>query len=72
MLAYLLLLMQLVKQSKPTLIFGVLLAILVSVLVVAQFNNAPVQKETPKTENASFTPMVHKSLTILKKLHSLL
>ncbi len=64
--------MQLVKQSKPTLIFGVLLAILVSVLVVVQFNNAPVQKETPKIENASFTPMVHKSLSILKKLHSLL
>ena len=59
------------KQNKTTLIFGILLAVLVTVLIVVQINNTPLKKESEAIENASITPIVKKGLLMIKRIGSL-
>jgi len=55
-----------VKQTKTTLIFGVLLAIIVLIIVTIEINNATQLIYPIKTESALGIPTVQKSISVLK------
>lgn len=59
------------KQTKTTLILGVLLAIIVVVLIVFEINTLTQPIEPQHTEESVVLPIAKKSLSLLKEIISL-
>jgi len=57
-----------VKQTKTTLIFGILLAIIVIVLVTFEIKSQSGINELDKVENATVLPVGRKTISILKEI----
>ena len=56
------------KQTKTTLIFGILLAIIVIVVVTFEIKSQSGSNELDKVENATVLPVGRKTISILKEI----